>query len=446
MPANADAPSDFPFRSSFHSPSTHLLSRVGQQAKTAALLCAGVWVLTVTRISSAQSPSTERLIDLDEAIALADKSSLSQIAEAEVSIARGEKRAAKTIRFNPTLSLSAGPRFSTPTSTDLEASLSQTFELGGKRRHRTAAANARLRASQSRRQRATQQIHEQVRRTFARAQLANLRVITAKEAVEVAISLRELTDERLQAGKGTQLEVNQASAEVARAQAALLATEQAYEQACYALSSAVGEPGHIKLIPAGQFKRPSPVVLNESSVLQTVRTNRPEYNTFTAEREASQADVNLEHSKKIPDIALGATFAQEESGINIITFGLSIELPVWNRNQGAREVAQAAAQRTRALTQQAEDEITRQSLIAYNGYQRARQAVEAFDRGTRGNLRANLSLTRDSFEAGKISIIEFSVLRASFVDVELAYLDAIDNELVAFFDLRLALGADTVIQ
>lgn len=380
-------------------------------------------------------------ISLDEALRRAQDHPLLAAEDADIDAVRGQERTARTYVYNPELGVAAGPRLADEREVDLEVSLSQTFELGGKRRARIEVATADLRRARAERARLLQAVLWSVRASYARALVARNRVRATRESETVAAALASLARERMAAGSGTRISLNQAVAEIGRATSERLRAEQAYEEAAFELSAAVGVPQNVKLEPEGELAlRADPVDDVETAVARAL-SSRADLIAARERTTQARANVRLQRSLAVPDVTAGVVFSREERA-EIGLVALSIPLPLWNRNQGARVAAAATVRRTRALEELAGADVARQTRIAYDRWRKTRGAVDAFDLQALGTLRDNLDLTREAFEAGKLSIVEYSLLRRSFVEVELDLLDAVAAEVDAYYALRLALGDD----
>ncbi|HJU47832.1 MAG TPA: TolC family protein, partial [Gaiellaceae bacterium] len=89
----------------------------------------------------------------------------------------------------------------------------------------------------------------------------------------------------------------------------------------------------------------------------------------------------------------------------------------------------------------ARQSVQREVRGAFRALGLAREAVEGFDRDVVGSLGDNVSLARESFRAGKISLFDFNLLRRDLVETQLAYLDALTELVEARYALELATGA-----
>ena len=383
-----------------------------------------VWSQGVSQISLAEA--LRRAAELNPEV---------RIAEVDAVAAQRLARAARLWAYNPEFDVGLGRLGTADTSrASYEFGIAQRFELGGKRGSRIAAADRRLVAAQSRRARRRDEVAAQVTRAFLLAQVARLRLETAREAEQVAAQLKTAADERLRLGAGTQLEVNVAAAAASRERRARLLSEQHYASSVIELAASIGLPGAERPEPARDLALPSPENRPEADLVALALDRRPDLRASIAEREASAAALRGARALRWPDPALLATTGRDES--RLLRFSLSFSLPVLNRAQTER--AEAAGFLDRAVI--AEDaqrrQVEREVRDAFQAYQRAREAYDAFDREVVERMSENLRLAEESFRAGKIGLLIFSTVRRDLVEARLSYLEAI-AELV---DWRTALA------
>jgi cobalt-zinc-cadmium efflux system outer membrane protein len=405
-----------------------------QKAAARAVL---VVALTAPTIGAARAET----ITLDEALRLAEKNNPDiRTGEADVQVAEGELEQARTIAFNPELAVEAGPVIGGgEEGLEYQVSLSQVFQLGGKRRKRTAGAEARKSAASLRFAWARQLVALRVRRVFWGAVAAREILATAREGEAIADELHAAADERLKQGAGTQLEVNLASAARGRARAERLAAERRYREARAELAAAVGAPAESNLEPSGDLAGFSaPDARFEELLASAIR--RPDVAAAAKDLAAAEVDLALAKALAFPDLSVGVVYGHEVDK-DVVLAGVSIALPLWNRNQGGRRAARATMRRAQVVDETSRREAERAVRTAYVAYQLAREAVAAFDRDVVEKLGENLQFARESMRAGKIGILEFSIVRGDLVDTRVAYLNAIRDLVEARYALELAAGA-----
>ncbi|MBL8746686.1 MAG: TolC family protein [Phycisphaerae bacterium] len=99
--------------------------------------------------------------------------------------------------------------------------------------------------------------------------------------------------------------------------------------------------------PASLTSAAPPALSPEEEMLHLVNTN-PAMRVARAEYEAAERTLQLEIRRQYPDLEIGLGGGSEEDEPRIL-FGLSIPLPIWNRNQRAVAEAQASRELSRVL-------------------------------------------------------------------------------------------------
>lgn len=371
-------------------------------------------------------------------------------AEAELRAAEGELRGARTYPFNPDASASWGresnPGDSSGRGSAAEFSLEQTLELG-KRGPRVAAAEARRVAVQARVDQVRVGVLAGARRSYLLALTARERVGATREAETVAAELRSFAAERLRLGAGTLLEANVAAAAAGRARSDRLAAQRRLRVAQAELATAIAaQPGDLPE-PAGGFPTLAPPPGTPDEFVRRALAQRADLRVARQERLAATADLTLARRLSIPDPAFGVRYgrashppSEGSPDERTLLFGLTIPLPLFNRNQGGIAVARALEGRAGVIEQAQERSVEREARAAYDAFQIAQEAALGFDREVIDRIGDNLELARESLRAGKISLLEFNVVRRDLVDTRLGYLDALADLVEARFALELAAG------
>lgn len=383
--------------------------------------------LVVAVVASAGVASAKE-ITLEEALRLAEAEHADlKIAATDVEVASGELDQAGTIAFNPELGVEVGPTIGGPEDViEYEVSLSQTFELCGKRAKRSAAARARRNAAAFRLEGARHILAARVRRAFYLAVVAKELVATAREAETVTAELKAAADERKKEGAGTQLEINVATAAQGRALSERLGAERRYREARVELAAAIGAGADADVEPAGGIGALGEMTIAEDAFAARSLERRQDLKALREDLAAAEADLDVARSQAIPDLSLGVVYAHEADK-DVVLGALTITLPVWNRNQGGRQAASAAVRRAKLVQATTRREAERSARSAYVSYALAQEAVSAFDREVIEKLHDNLVMARESLRAGKIGLLEFNIVRRDLIDTRVAYLEALRN-------------------
>jgi len=401
-------------------------------------------------LATATTPAFAQPISLEDALqrALAQHPDL-RVAEAERLAAEGELRGARTYSYNPEISASGG-REENPgdpgRGSVWDLSIDQTLELG-KRGPRIAAAEARLVAARARAEQVRVGVLAAARRAYLLALADGDRLATLREAENVAGELREFAAERLRLGAGTQLESNVAAAAAGRARSDRLAAERRRRLALAVLAAAIASPPGELPEPTGAFPPLPPPPTTPDDFVRRALAQRPDLRAIRQERLAAASDLTLAKRLGIPDPTLGVRWgrANHPPGEgspqeNTLLVGVTLPLPLFNRNQGGVAVAQALDTRTSVIEQAQERNVEREARAAYDAYRIAQEAALGFDKDVIDRIHENLELARESLRAGKISLLEFNVVRRDLVDTRLGYLDALAELVEARSALELAAG------
>jgi cobalt-zinc-cadmium efflux system outer membrane protein len=235
------------------------------------------------------------------------------------------------LRPNPVLSVDqVDTRHATRETT---AQLSQTIELGGKRMSRVEAAERGQDAATADLRTRVADVRAAVTTAFNDVLTAQERVRLAQESLTVAGRVTNTVAKRVQAGKVSP--VDETRARVAEANVRLEALKVDGELAT-ARKTLAGFWGNV--MP--RFERALgnldelPDLPNWNDLVAGLG-NTPPISRARIEIERRKALLKLEQSRRMPDVTFAVGMKRsQELGINQAVFGLSIPLPLFDRNQG----------------------------------------------------------------------------------------------------------------
>lgn len=385
-------------------------------------------------------------LTLEEFLAAAFERSPELVARrAEVEEFRARLVTARTYPYNPEVSVQ-GARRSGPGGVDAEGGLevSQEIEIGGQRGRRVAVAEASLAAAEARFGRDQRVLAGRVALAFSDAVRARELLRIEETDAALARSLLDIEERRLEAGKATQIELNLARAAAGRSIRRVELARGAYQEARSVLAEAVGLPPAAPPEPVGDladFAAPGTAGLPPlAELVQAALANREDLAAFRSQEEVARAEIALERSLARPNLVASAFQDREEGTDDIAGVGLTIGIPLFNRNRGRIAEASAAAQRVAAESAFARLAVEREVAAAYAVFQASSAAARGLGEQVIGSLEENLGLLQRSMEAGKISRTEVFLLRREFVESQREYLDALSVVWRAQVQLDLAAG------
>ena len=317
--------------------------------------------------------------------------------------------------------------------------LNLPVELGGKRAARTKAAEKSREQAQAQLNELKAALRANVAAAYFDVLTAQERLVLAKDSVALAKSSTDTVAKRVAAGKVSPVE--ESKARVAEAGIRVELDQAASEQrnARSRLFALLGKIEAPFTVLEGKAENLPPVP--KLADLQSLISSSPAVVLARIEVDRRKALTDLEQSKRVPDITVSAGIQRSnETQRNILLFGVSVPLPVFDRNQGnllealkledkARDELQGATVRLHSEVAQAQERL---STIAAE-VQSLRQDVlpgakSAYDAATIG------------FENGKFNFLEVLDAQRTYFTAKSQYLKALGEAHRAAADVDRLLG------
>ena len=317
--------------------------------------------------------------------------------------------------------------------------LNLPVELGGKRAARTKAAEKSREQAQAQLNELKAALRANVAAAYFDVLTAQERLVLAKDSVALAKSSTDTVAKRVAAGKVSPVEESKARVAEAgiRVELAQAASEQ--RNALSRLFALLGKIEAPFTVLEGKAENLPPVP--KLADLQSLISSSPAVVLARIEVDRRKALTDLEQSKRVPDITVSAGIQRSnETQRNILLFGVSVPLPVFDRNQGnllealkledkARDELQGATVRLHSEVAQAQERL---STIAAE-VQSLRQDVlpgakSAYDAATIG------------FENGKFNFLEVLDAQRTYFTAKSQYLKALGEAHRAAADVDRLLG------
>jgi cobalt-zinc-cadmium efflux system outer membrane protein len=113
-----------------------------------------------------------------------------------------------------------------------------------------------------------------------------------------------------------------------------------------------------------------------------------------------------------------------ENRMNFFTFGVRLNLPVRNRNQGMIAAAVAEEEAARRRREFGELTIRREVVAAYVRYNSAARAMQIYRVGVREQAAENLVVVRQTYELGAKPLFDYIAEQRRFIETESGFIDA----------------------
>ena len=308
--------------------------------------------------------------------------------------------------------------------TETTVAVNQRLDLGGRRQARVGLARAELAAAQLRLAIARADLAQQVRDQFARAVTARERLRLAQENEELARELARIAGILVDAGREPPLRALRARSAAAQAAAELEAARAEEAASRGLLASLFGVSSPPEAVVGALLDLQPQTVDPEQSL---------EVRLADAERLIAEASLRQEQvARRLdPAVGLGVRHVRETGDVALVG-GVSMPLPIFDRNQGNIAAARSnvLAAEARRASAAASVRVRGQNAIANVAAAEAR--VEALERAAIPEAAEALRLTQLSYQEGRASLLEL-------LDAQEAY----RNAQAALIDARLALALAT---
>ena len=339
----------------------------------------------------------------------------------EVGVAEGERRQAGLLP-NPELSWEAeDTRRDTRTTT---ITLSQPFELGGKRGARVAVATTGQAIAQLELERQRNGLRADVVQAFHTA----LRAQTALELAQQSQALTErglrVVQGRVTAGQASPVEATRAQVQLAQAQSEVRRAASQRSVAYQALARLTGSP--LATFDHLQAANLSPGAAPTAEALLDKVEQTAEWRLAAAQVERGEASLGSEKAQRIPDltVSLGSQYSREDrERVNVV--GLSMPLPLFDRNQGNVLVAARRADQARDLRNAVELRLRSETRSALSQWATAMQEVQAYDRTILPSAQQAVDTATRGFEMGKVAFLDVLDAQRTLIEARGLYLDAL---------------------
>ena len=308
-------------------------------------------------------------------------------------------------------------------------SLSSVLELGGKRQARVSVVDSRYGLVEAERRAETLDVLGQVAQRFVATLALQEKLELAAEAVALAEATHEIVTRRADRGAAPQAEVMRARAALTRSRIEQSRVLSEYESRKIALASLWGDTRpDFQSLEGDLFQFGSS---DSFEILYQRVSESPAIQIYASERRVREAEVQLARSQSESDIRWQVGVRQfEETDDSALVGGFSVPLFSGRRNRGEVQAALAARDEVRYRR---EDTLLRLHSRLFEAYRQRQQNIEAVEQ-IRGqvlpDLSDALSQTREAYEKGRYSYVEWTAAQRELLSARQALVDTATTALL----------------
>ena len=396
-----------------------------------------VAVLAATDIAQAQLGAEVTVEEL-VARALTDSPDL-RASRAEIDAAVGRLQQAG-LRPNPMLEL-GGQKALSPDN-NVTIGLAVPLDLNGRKEGRVGVAERELQMKRA-------QVRDRERRLAADVRMKAGELLAARRSLTVTDDLLtvnrdalRLVQHRVSQGATPPLDENLLLVEVNRLDATRQMLASRVDIVALQLKALAGMAPDAPLALRGDLTPSEPPPITDEAIRQAL-TARPDLEAARADVAMGAAKIRKERAEGRWDASVNVGYQRQNFGfdLNGITStggtrpiqdvfhyfgaGVSIMLPVRNRNQGNIAAAGAEAQAAERRLQFAELTVRQEVAAALAQYEAARRSLEIYERGVRDVATRNLSVVRQTYALGRGTLLDVIAEQRRYIDIENGYTDAL---------------------
>ena len=355
---------------------------------------------------------------------------------------------------NPELQINAGTSsiLGEPGDQEWGGSLVQTFELGGKRSKRIRAADLAIEIAVQEVREKERQVRWEIQQAFGELLLAAATIHTTQEALMLNEQSHQITLARVQQGETAAVEQVVSEVELSRLRADLATLEAEGSRALSKIIMIAGITEMVKIRPIHSV--PSTGDVNFETLVSHALSSRPDFKLATLQVELSEAEISLSKAEGISDLDTFVEFSNERSAFdqfgidgsgnpvpltdqdNMVSAGISIRLPLFNRNQGNTQAVQARAEAARIRRGALELKIHQEVHVALERLQIAQTNFLMFRDSIMNQSEKQLTVLQTSYRAGEFRFLDFINEQKRALEIRKSYINSAREYLVAAAELE----------
>jgi outer membrane protein, heavy metal efflux system len=333
---------------------------------------------------------------------------------------------------------------------ELTIRVDQEFEIGGRKRHRTEAANAAAAAAGRSVDDQARQLQFEVQQAYFQLVVARLDADFARASLDEIDKVIAVNRSRYRQGEISGSELRRLEVERLRFANDALQSDLAIRHSRSQLLALMGasrldqpiEPtDSLTVPPSGAVAlRRAGTITDSAPLIERALAARPDLLAARQEQVRAEAEVNLQHALHTPNLTFGAGY-RRDFGTSGLVWGFGLPLPLFDRN--APGIARAEAER------QVADSRTRARALAVSlDVQQAvdlvdvsRDRVAALEHDYLTAAREARDAVLSAYRAGEGDLLDYLDAQRAYRDVQRTYNRALFDYRLSLYQLDAAVGA-----
>lgn len=319
--------------------------------------------------------------------------------------------------------------------------LSQLIELGGKRAARIQAGTLSQKLADWDYEIKRMDILTQASKAFIEVLKSQQKLSLANDFIRLGEQITNAVSERVKAGKVPAIEKTKAEVALSVLRIEKARSRLELENARRRLSALWGESNpQFDSVDGDHFDNTSPPPDLENLIGQL--SQNPLLSRWSTAVEERQAQLEVEISKEIPNLTLSGGYRRlEETSDNALVFGVSIPLPLFNRNQGAIDEARSLLAKTEKEKRAFELKTTRALSETYGALTFSYGQVISIKTEILPGAQKAVDAVGEGYQFGKFGLLDALDSQKTYFQARSQYLEALADYHKALADVERLTGA-----
>jgi cobalt-zinc-cadmium efflux system outer membrane protein len=381
------------------------------------------------------------------------------LAAARLDVERARARQLQAgLRPNPSFDFEHESERITGTGSDHATSIGIGFpiELGGKRGRRISLAEAELEAAKAEVSDRERRLAGDVAMAYSEA-LGALREFESTEGwIDIHAQMVRFVQIRVNEGDSAPLELSLLQVEADRMRFRRGLAESRLQSAIIKLKTIAGVPRNEPFRLGGTVDKidlPVPPATEEASVELALRA-RPDLQLARLTEAVAEAGLQLARAQAAPNMTVFGRYSSDLTVTNLpaplipvpnygrqVALGVSVDIPIFNKNQGAKAEANAAILQARARREYLEQVVRSEVSSAFQRYVSAASIIKSFEQGVIERSNENIRVLRAAYETGAYPISDLLTEQRRLNESQRDFTEAFSEQYRALIDLDSAIGA-----
>jgi len=382
-----------------------------------------------------------------------------ELAAVRIEIEKARARLTQArLRPNPTLEIeqTSGRLVGNGGEGELSVGASLPLELYGRRRNRIELAEIEIKAREAEVANFERRTAGEVLTNYAEALVALRELEILENILELDLQTTRFVQIRVNEGETPPLELSLLQVEVERLRSKRELAEGRLQAALTKLKLLTNSPFDAPVRLREQITSATlpQIPLSIETAVDVALRIRSDIQLARIEEDLATAGLRLIRANSRADLTAYTRYTQGRSIVDLptgafpqsdrsLTFGVSISIPVFNKNQGLKAEAELAIRQAQARRDFAEKVVRSEVIVAFQKYEAARRALLTLETGVVRRSEQNLSVFRQVYAIGEIKITDLINEQRRLLDANRDFSEALQERYRAQSELLIAIGTSS---